>query len=139
MVAELQEQSHAALNSATASLASAVRLTASDMTIQHWGEFAQQWRNSYKKFTRQLAADPSIPWVSVDEHHLCALRDLVGKWNIDGLWDDEQLRKLSLVWHRLVPWNDSAVGVALLNRLFCELAPILYNAPTDIHRHLYLV
>lgn len=119
VVNELHAQSHATLNAATASLASTVRMKASDMTIEHWGQFAQQWRDSYKKFTRQLAADPSIPWASVDEHHLKALKGLTAAWQIDGLWDKEQLRKISLVWHRLEPWNDSAMGMALLNRLFC--------------------
>lgn len=120
VVGELEAQAHAALNSATASLASRVRLTASDMTSQHWGEFAQQWRNSYKEFTRSLATDPSVPWKSVDEHHLESLKKLVGEWQITGLWDDEQLRAISLIWHRLEPWADSAIGVSLLNRLFCE-------------------
>jgi 2-haloacid dehalogenase len=119
VVRELHAQSHASLNSATASLASTVRMRTSDMTIDHWGIFAQQWRDSYKHFTKQLAQDPTIPWVSVDEHHLKALRQLMTEWQIDGLWDDEQLREISLIWHHLEPWADSAMGVALLNRLFC--------------------
>jgi 2-haloacid dehalogenase len=119
VVGELDERSHAALNDATASLASRVRMQASDMTLEHWGMFAQQWRDSYKRFTRHLAADPTIPWVSVDEHHLTSLKELVSEWQIEGLWTDEQLRLISLVWHRLKPWDDSALGVALLNRLFC--------------------
>lgn len=117
---ELEAQAHVALNSATASLASRVRLTASDMTTQRWGEFAQQWRDSYKNFTRKLAVDPSVPWKSVDEHHLESLNDLVVQWQISGLWDSEQLRAISLIWHRLEPWVDSAMGVAMLNRLFCK-------------------
>lgn len=120
VVGELEAQAHAALNSATASLASRVRLTASDMTGQHWGRFAQQWRDSYKEFTRSLATDTSIPWKSVDEHHLEALKTLVVEWQINGLWDDEQLRTISLIWHRLEPWTDSALGVTMLNRLFCK-------------------
>ncbi|KAH7410335.1 HAD-like domain-containing protein [Phaeosphaeria sp. MPI-PUGE-AT-0046c] len=124
VVRELHAQSHAALNSATASLASAVRLSASDITIEQWGVFAQQWRDSYKQFTKQLAQDPSIPWVSVDEHHLRSLQELMAEWQIESLWDNEQLRQISLVWHRLEPWADSATGVALLNRLFytCTLS-----------------
>tara|TARA_R110002003_G_scaffold433_2_gene19693 strand:+ start:3232 stop:4134 length:903 start_codon:yes stop_codon:yes gene_type:complete len=121
VVSELHAQSHAALNAATASLASTVRLRASDMSLEHWGIFAQQWRNSYKHFTRQLAQDPTMPWISVDEHHLQSLRELMAEWQIEGLWDDEQLRGISLIWHRLEPWADSAMGVALLNRLFCKL------------------
>lgn len=119
VVGELEAQAHAALNSATASLASRVRLTASDMTTQHWHKFAQQWRDSYKKFTQKLATDPSVPWKSVDEHHLESLKHLVADWQIEGLWDDEQLRAISLIWHRLEPWADSAMGVSMLNRLFC--------------------
>lgn len=122
VVGELEAQAHAALNSATASLASRVRLTASDMTSQHWNEFAQQWRNGYKEFTRKLASDPSVPWKSVDEHHLESLKELVSQWQIEGLWDDEQLRAISLIWHRLEPWADSAMGVSMLNRLFCMFA-----------------
>jgi 2-haloacid dehalogenase len=124
VVNELVARAHAALNSATASLASRVRLTASDMTPEHWGKFAQQWRSSYQKFTRSLAADPSIPWKSVDEHHLEALKKLVVDWSIDGLWDDEQLRAISLIWHRLEPWEDSAMGVSMLNRLFCTFSSL---------------
>lgn len=120
VVGELEAQAHAALNSATASLASRVRLTASDMTTQHWGKFAQQWRNGYKKFTRELAADASLPWKSVDEHHLESLKGLMDQWQISGLWDDEQLRAISLIWHRLDPWVDSAMGVTMFNRLFCK-------------------
>lgn len=62
-----------------------------------------------------------MPWISVDEHHLQSLRELMAEWQIEGLWDDEQLRGISLIWHRLEPWADSAMGVALLNRLFCKL------------------
>lgn len=137
VVRELHAQSHAALNSATASLASAVRLRASEITIEHWGVFAQQWRNSYKQFTRHLAQDPSISWVSVDEHHLRSLQELMVEWQVEGLWDDEQLRQISLVWHRLEPWSDAAMGVALLNRLFCTFATTLVNTDIDSHRYMH--
>jgi hypothetical protein len=137
VVGELHAQSHASLNAATASLASTVRFKASDMTLEHWGLFAQQWRDSYKQFTKQLAADPTIPWVSVDEHHLRSLRDLMAEWQIEGLWDDEELRQISLVWHRLEPWADSAMGVALLNKLFCKPCTTIILRSTEIFRHLH--
>ncbi|KAF2240717.1 haloacid dehalogenase [Trematosphaeria pertusa] len=114
----LDAQSHAALNSATASLASRVRLRASDMTLAHWGDFAQQWRDSYKAFTQKLAADPTLPWKTIDEHHLDSLKELLQEWQLEGLWVDEEVRALSLVWHRLDPWADSAYGIKLLNQLF---------------------
>lgn len=137
VVDELHTQSHAVLNSATASLASTVRLKASNMTLEHWGQFAQQWRNGYKKFTSDLAEDPSIPWMSVDEHHLRSLRELTKQWEIDGLWTDDELKSLSLVWHRLRPWNDSAIGVELLNKLSCWLYSNLPMYVTNDLRHLH--
>lgn len=120
VVGELNAQAHARLNDATASLASRVRLTMDGMTVERWGEFAQQWRNGYKKFTRQLASDASMPWKSVDEHHLESLKQLLDEWHLGGLWDEGQLRAISLIWHRLDPWVDSALGVSMLNRLFCK-------------------
>lgn len=124
VVSELEAQAHVALNSATASLASRVRLTASDMTTERWGKFAQQWRDGYKSFTQQLASDPTVPWKSVDEHHLESLKQLTSDWQIAGLWDDEELRAISLIWHRLEPWADSSLGVSMLNRLFCMFCPL---------------
>ena len=123
----LEAQSHVALNSPTASLASRVRLKASSMTMADWGDFAQQWRNSYKAFTRKMATDPTAPWKSIDEHHLDSLRELLDEWELAGLWSDEEVRGLSLVWHRLDPWADSASGIALLNRVSsaCLWAPLL--------------
>lgn len=121
-------QSHAALNSPTASLASRVRLRASDMTLANWSDFAQQWRVAYHVFTRRLAADPSIPFKTVDEHHLDSLKQLVREWGLDGLWAPEELLALSLVWHRLDPWVDSAPGISLLNSHFCT-APVRNVCP----------
>ena len=118
VVSALQSLAHQSLNSATASLASKLRLRASTMTGEDWGRFAQEWRNSYQVFTQQLAADTSIPWMSVDEHHLRSLKELIGKWELDGLWDEDEIRALSLVWHQLDPWEDSVEGVRLLNTRF---------------------
>jgi 2-haloacid dehalogenase len=113
----LYTQAHAALNDATNSLATAVRLRATDMTITHWGIFAQAWRDSYKHFVQSLAEDPTIPFKTVDQHHLESLKELLLEWKIEGLWTDEQVEDLSLVWHRLAPWADSAPGIRALNRL----------------------
>lgn len=119
----LYYQAHATLNSATASLATSCRMTVSDMSIEDWGRFAQQWRDSYKTFVQSLAADPSIPWKTVDEHHLEALRSLLSEWGIEGLWTDEEVQEISLIWHRLDPWADSSPGISALNRL-CQTATL---------------
>jgi 2-haloacid dehalogenase len=114
----LESQAHDALNDATLSLATSLRMRASNMTTGDWGKFAQQWRSSYGRFTQSLAADPTIPWQTVDEHHLEALQKLLVEWNLECLWTDEQVRALSLVWHRLDPWEDSSRGITELNKVF---------------------
>jgi len=88
------------------------------MTLDHWGELAQQWRDSYKAFTKKLAADSSLPWKTVDEHNLESLLDILAEWKLEGFWLDEEIRALSLVWHQLEPWPDSSIGIQALNQLF---------------------
>lgn len=111
----LHVQAHEKLNSATASLATTVRLKATDMTMEEWGTFAQQWRDSYKEFIRSHFQDPTLPWKTVDQHHFDYLIELVSIWGLEGLWSEEDLRKLSLVWHQLDPWSDSSAGIAKLS------------------------
>lgn len=114
----LEAQAHYALNDAAASLATRVRLRASYMTEATWGEFAQQWRNLYKQFCHAIAEDPSLPWKTIDEHHLESLKELLAQWQLEGLWTDEQVRTLSLIWHQLKPWPDTPAGIKVLNKLF---------------------
>jgi 2-haloacid dehalogenase len=101
-----------------------LRLRVSELTEAHWARFAQEWRNSYKVFTKKLADDTSVPWMSVDDHHLKSLQELIAKWEMEGLWDEEETKALSLVWHSLEPWEDSARGVEMLNQRFatCTLS-----------------
>ena len=102
------------LNSSAASLPSIVRTAASSI---EWGELAWQWRKSYYAFTRSY--DPSSGvFKSVDQHHLEALIDLLRKNQLDGLWDEEELQRISMIWHFLDPWPDSANGLGMLNQKF---------------------
>jgi 2-haloacid dehalogenase len=127
IVSALCDKAHESLNAATASLASQLRLRASAMTEEHWGQFAQEWRDSYKTFTKKLAADPSCTWMTVDEHHHKSLQELLAKWELQGLWDDREIRALSLAWHHLAPWDDSVLGVKLLNQLFGRSRPAAWS------------
>jgi 2-haloacid dehalogenase len=136
----LWEASRATLNAVTSSIPSVARLKATDMTMDDWGIFAQQWRNSYKKFTRSLASDPTIPWKSVDEHHLEALKELLKSWDIEGLWTAEETRALSLIWHRLDPWQDSEDGIKALNSFYttCTLSNGNRSLLNDLKFHAKL-
>jgi len=88
------------------------------MTLSDWGNLAQEWRNTYKQFTKSLAEDSGLPWKTVDEHHLDSLKQLLAVWQLEGLWTDEEIRALSLTWHRLDPWPDSSLGIKELNKRF---------------------
>lgn len=88
------------------------------MTLDDWGNFAQEWRDSYKQFTKSLAEDSGLPWKTVDEHHLNSLKQLLVVWQLEGLWTSEEIQALGLIWHRLNPWPDSSLGIKELNKLF---------------------
>ncbi|KAH7058744.1 HAD-like domain-containing protein [Macrophomina phaseolina] len=111
----LYEQAHTTLNDPTASLATAVRLRASDLTADDWARFAQEWRNEYKTFSRSSGNAATPDFKSVDQHHLDSLLELLDKWQLNGLWTPAQVRQLSLVWHFLTPWDDAPGGIERLN------------------------
>ncbi|PPJ50002.1 hypothetical protein CBER1_04752 [Cercospora berteroae] len=125
-----------ALNRPTSSIATRIRLNTDGLTKQDWGNIAQEWRNSYLKFTRSIASDPTIPYKTVDQHHLDSLREiLIGHELIfprdgdvpaelvhDGsLFDEQDLVNLSLIWHRLAPWPDTVQGLHDLNKKFSTI------------------
>ncbi|KAK5148726.1 HAD-like domain-containing protein [Cryomyces antarcticus] len=127
---ELEKAAHIALNDPTKSIASRIRLQA-DYTTEDWGKLAQEWRNTYKVFTKALANDPATPWKTVDEHHLDSLKKLLTERHLiregepdAGLWNDEEIRALSLIWHHLDPWPDTSTGIDALNERFytCTLS-----------------
>ncbi|RMZ83438.1 hypothetical protein DV737_g1536, partial [Chaetothyriales sp. CBS 132003] len=82
-----------------------------------WPEFAQRWRESYYHFTRSYDPDKG-PFKSVDQHHLDALIELVQDYKIQGLWTDDQLKEISMIWHALDPWPDSSRGLNILSGQF---------------------
>lgn len=86
------------------------------MDESQWGKFAQEWRNSYVAFVREFDAERD-EWKSIDEHHRDSLAELLQTWRLDGLYSDTELDSLSLVWHRLNPWPDSADGIRELGQL----------------------
>ncbi|KIW92369.1 haloacid dehalogenase, type II [Cladophialophora bantiana CBS 173.52] len=127
-----------ALNSPTSSIPSGVRAAAARIS---WPEVAQLWRTSYYHFTRTYdpaaaQKDPS-KFKTVDQHHVEALHKILVDHGLDGLWTDEEVQKISMIWHFLDPWPDSSPGLAKLNDKF-ETAT-LSNGNTallqDLARH----
>lgn len=105
-----------ALSDPGKSLTAEVRENASAMTPDNWLGVVEEWRKSYWQFTRSF--DPADDFVTVDQHLYASLEDLLGKWNLEGLFSDAEKSDLALSWHRLDPWPDSVQGLKLLNRRF---------------------
>jgi 2-haloacid dehalogenase len=53
--------------------------------------------------------------MNIDQLHRLILDELLGKFGLDALTEDE-LDDLNRVWHRLDPWPDARRGLALLKR-----------------------
>lgn len=104
-----------ALNSSTRSIPSTVRTTAASVS---WGDIAQEWRISYYNFTRTYDPSNKQNFKTVDQHHVEALNKLLVDHGLDGLWTDEEIQKISLIWHFLDPWPDSSPGLGVLNQKF---------------------
>ncbi|PSR89052.1 haloacid dehalogenase [Coniella lustricola] len=98
------------------SLPADLQCRARELTDADWAVFAQQWRNAYIHFTRTFKAGET-PWKDIDTHHRESLVKLLDQWKLNGLYTSRQIDELTLVWHRLRPWSDSANGIHALNEL----------------------
>jgi len=104
-------------SSRSAELAPEMRARVSTLTDDDWGTFAQEWRDSYKKFVRSYRPGQD-EWRDVDTHHRLSLVDLLQKWDLPGLYTDDELADLSQGWHFLDPWPDSSAGLHKLGTKF---------------------
>jgi 2-haloacid dehalogenase len=104
-------------SSRSANLPPAVRKRLSQLTDEDWGRFAQEWRNTYKKFVSSFVPGET-EWRDIDTHHHLSLVDLLEKWGLAGLYSKEEVKDLSLIWHYLDPWTDSSPGLQKLGTKF---------------------
>lgn len=98
-------------------LPGALRARLEAMTDDDWAKFGEEWRISYWEFTRSFVPGKT-PWKDIDTHHYDALHELLRKRELTGIYTDDELRSLSLVWHKLKPWDDSAAGIRRLGTRF---------------------
>ncbi|WYZ41818.1 hypothetical protein EsH8_V_000713 [Colletotrichum jinshuiense] len=82
-----------------------------------WGRFAQEWRETYVQFTRGYVPGVTA-WKDIDAHHHDSLALLLGTHGLLGAFAADEVRDLSLVWHRLRPWPDAAPGLRRLGARF---------------------
>lgn len=109
--------------------------------VNGWvAHFTHAWRQSYVLFGHQQARAGRRDrgnFKTTDEHLYESLVQLLDEWRLEGLFTSTELKSLSLVWHRLVPWPDSVDGLARLAAPPLGLATAtLTNANTELIRHL---
>lgn len=114
-------------------LSPALKLRLEGLTQPDWDRFVQEWHDSYSAFTRSFNPETDA-WKSIDQHHHDSLVELLGKWDLEGLFTASEIESLSLVWHRLAPWPDSADGLADLGRRYTT--GTLSNGNTSLLRDL---
>lgn len=108
VVAELESAAAAKTSSDAVSKSDKEKLASVD-----WPAFAQEWRDTYKVFTQSYAAGVS-EWKDVDAHHFDSLAALLEARGVLRAFAADEVRELSLAWHRLRPWDDSAAGLRRL-------------------------
>lgn len=110
-------------------LPESLKLRLEALNENRWGDFAQEWRNAYGKFTQSFVPGQDN-WQTIDEHHLESLKALLKRWELEGVYSEAEVESLSLVWHRLEPWSDSSSGIEQLNKTFVTSS--LSNGNVDL-------
>ena len=118
---ELILRSHLKFSSPSISPAFEARLEA--IKESDWATFAQQWRSSYWKFVSNFTAGRD-EFKTIDEHHKESLERLLKEWGLEGMYTENEILSLSLVWHRLEPWDDSPIGLNSLSKAGYTLATL---------------
>jgi len=74
--------------------------------------FATAWRNGYRPAMARVRSG-ELPWTKIDDLHRLILDDVLKQFEINHLTEAEK-RHLNLVWHRLLPWDDTIAGLLRL-------------------------
>lgn len=127
---ELTLRGHRKLSS---DLPESLKLRLEALNADRWGQFAQEWREAYGKFTQSFVPGHD-EWQTIDEHHLESLKTLLNKWQLEGVYSEAEIESLSLVWHRLEPWSDSSSGIEQLNKTL--VTSTLSNGNVDLLKDL---
>ena len=86
-----------------------------------WAAFADAWRGGYGP-SMNLVRTGKLPWTKLDALHRMVLDQLIEKFKIEGLSEEEK-KHLNYVWHRLKPWPDAVQGLTRLKKKFV-IAPL---------------
>ena len=79
-----------------------------------WEAFADAWRAGYRPAMARVRSG-ELPWTKIDDLHRMILDDLLAKFGIRGL-KEEEIVNFNHAWHRLSPWPDAKAGLGKLKR-----------------------
>lgn len=117
----------------SSSVPATLRERSAALSRQGCKDLALQWAASYAKFTASFV--PGVtPWKDVDTHYFDSLVTLLEEQGLREAYSEEEIRELSLAWHRLEPWHDAAEGLRRLRGKFTTAA--LSNGNQEILRDL---
>ena len=88
----------------------------SEKLAADWAAFADAWRAGYRPAMARVRS-AELPWMSIDQLHRMILDELLARFAIEGL-TEEDIDRLNRVWHRLDPWPDARRGLARLKRRY---------------------
>ncbi|MBV7337127.1 haloacid dehalogenase type II [Chloroflexi bacterium TSY] len=81
-----------------------------------WVQFALDWRGGYEPAMGRVRRG-ELPWLNIDALHRMILDELLDKYQITGLSEEEK-DHWNRVWHRLVPWPDVLSGLTRLKERY---------------------
>src|SRR5262245_58263393 len=81
-----------------------------------WAGFADAWSAGYGPSMNRVRTG-QLPWTKLDVLHRTTLDELLVRFKIEGLTEDEK-KNLNRVWHRLKGWPDSVAGLTRLKKRF---------------------
>ena len=87
-----------------------------DISHVDWLEFADEWRAGYGPSMNRVRQG-ELPWTRIDDLHRMILDELLIKYGIEGLTEDEKC-DFNKAWHRLDPWPDSPPGLTRLKQRY---------------------
>ena len=81
-----------------------------------WVQFSEAWRSGYEPAMQRVRAG-ELPWLNIDALHRIILDDLLLRFGITGL-TEEEIDHFNRVWHRLDAWPDAKDGLEQLRQHF---------------------
>ena len=82
----------------------------------NWAKFADAWRAGYRPAMDRVGRG-ELPWTKIDDLHRMILDELLVKFRITGLTEEEKVH-LNRVWHRLKGWPDTVRGLKRLKKRY---------------------